>query len=535
MSLRFRMIAVLVAALVVPFAAGTAIAGGTAGAGAAGGERSAAGGTAVAAACAGLPASLPDAGSLPQIAALPDPFTFYGGTRMSSPADWACRRAQLSELAQYYEYGHLPPPPTSVTGTRTGNTLTVTVTANGRTASFNASVKLPSGSGPFPALIELNPLAAAATSRGYAEVGINPPDIAADSTSKTGAFWTLYPNSDAGVLMAWAWGAYRTLDALAAVPQIDTTKVGVSGYSRYGKAATVAGAFDERIALTVPGSSGTAGMGNFRFFFTNGTNDETLNDILGAAYWFTPRFATFRDQATRLPFDQHEVAALVAPRLLLDTNGTEGSDIRTNPQGTGITYRAAKMVYQFLGVPDRIGINYRPGGHQLDINDYNAIMDFSDKYLKGLPVSRTFDNVPYPAPTTAQIPWTIPAGTPPSSAPPSSAPPSSAPPSSGPPPAGACTASYTVVNQWAGGFQGQVTVRAGAAPISGWTIRWTFPGGQTITQLWNGTYTAQAATVAVRSLSYNGSLPAGGTTTFGFLGTWTAANPAPGDVTCTSP
>ena len=65
--------------------------------------------------------------------------------------------------------------------------------------------------------------------------------------------------------------------------EIDTAKVGVSGYSRYGKAAAVAGAFDDRIAATFPGSSGTAGMGNYRFFSSStASENETLDDILGA-------------------------------------------------------------------------------------------------------------------------------------------------------------------------------------------------------------------------------------------------------------
>ncbi|WP_230396443.1 cellulose-binding domain-containing protein [Streptomyces blattellae] len=474
-------------------------------------------------ACAGLPTTLPAPGSLPVISELPDPFTNWDGTRLAGSAEWSCRRAQISELAQYYEYGHLPPAPTSVTGTRSGTSLTVSVQANGRSASFTATVRLPSGSGPFPALILLNGLAASPTSRGYAEVSINPNSIAADSTSKTGAFWTLYNGADVdtGVLMAWAWGVHRTLDAIeAAVPEIDSTKVGVSGYSRYGKAALVAGAFDERIALTVPGSGGTAGMGNYRFFFTNGSNDETLNDILGAAYWFTPRFSQFRNQANRLPFDQHEVAALVAPRLLLTTNGTEGSDIRTNPQGTGLSHRGAKMVYQYLGVADHIGISYRPGGHQIDIADYNAIMDFADKYLMGKAVSRTFDNVPYPAPTPAQIPWTVPGD-------------NSTPPPTTDPPAGPCSGTYRVVNQWSGGFQGEVTVRAGDSALNGWTVRWELAGGQTLTQIWGGVSTVSGSTVTVRNASYNGAIPAGGTTTFGFLATSTGTITVP-DLACAS-
>lgn len=118
---------------------------------------------------------------------------------------------------------------------------------------------------------------------------------------------------------------------------------------------------------------------------------------------------------------------------------------------------------------------------------------------------------------------------------PSASPSRSASPSTSPAPSGACSATYQVTNQWAGGFQAEVTVRAGAAPINGWTVRWTFPNGQTITQLWNGDYTASGSAVTVRNLSYNGSLPAAGSTTFGLLGSSGSTNGVPVPITCTSP
>ncbi|MBA9002982.1 glucuronyl esterase domain-containing protein [Thermomonospora cellulosilytica] len=460
-----------------------------------------------AAACSALPSPLPEAGALRPVSELPDPFTHYDGTRMTSPAEWDCRRAQLAELLQHYQYGHLPPAPAGVTGTRNGNTLTVTVQANGRTASFNATLGLPSGNGPFPALILLNPLAAGVTARGYAQISIDPNGIAADGSAKTGAFWELYgSNVDTGVLMAWAWGVHRTLDALRAVPQIDTGRVGVSGYSRYGKAALVAGAFDERIAATFPGSSGTAGMGNYRFFFAGGGNNETLDDIVNAfPYWFTPRFAPFRGQATRLPFDQHSLAALVAPRPLLATNGTEGSDIRTNPQGASLTYRAAKAVYEYLGAADRIGVAYRPGGHQIDMNDYNAIMDFSDKHLRGLPVTRTFDDNPYP-PSPAAIPWTIPTGGP-----------TTPPPT--PPPGSPCRVTYTT-NAWNTGLTASITItNTGRTTINGWRLSFALPGGQTITSGWNAAYPPADGTITAADLGHNAAIPPGGSTVIGFQAT----------------
>ncbi|HKT04866.1 MAG TPA: PHB depolymerase family esterase [Rugosimonospora sp.] len=120
-------------------------------------------------------------------------------------------------------------------------------------------------------------------------------------------------------------------------------------------------------------------------------------------------------------------------------------------------------------------------------------------------------------------------GTPSPSAPPS-VPPSTGPGS--PPPPGGCTASYAITNQWAGGFQVTVTVTNGAAARSAWTVGWTFPNGQTITQLWNGTPTQSGSAVTVRNASYNGALGAGASTTFGFTGTWTTTNTAPSTLTC---
>ncbi|MEV4215957.1 glycoside hydrolase N-terminal domain-containing protein [Micromonospora sp. NPDC049662] len=105
--------------------------------------------------------------------------------------------------------------------------------------------------------------------------------------------------------------------------------------------------------------------------------------------------------------------------------------------------------------------------------------------------------------------------------------------SSTPSPSGA-RATYTVTNAWSGGFQGSVTVTAGATAIRGWTVSWTFPNGQAISQIWGGTHTQSGASVRVTNVDYNGSLPAGGSTTFGFLATSTGTNNPPTDITCTT-
>ncbi len=96
---------------------------------------------------------------------------------------------------------------------------------------------------------------------------------------------------------------------------------------------------------------------------------------------------------------------------------------------------------------------------------------------------------------------------------------------------GACTATYSLVNSWSGGYQGQITVTAGSSGLSGWKVSWTFPGSQQISQMWNATYTQSGANVTATSMSYDGTLAAGASTTFGFIANGTSA--APGSLTCT--
>ncbi|MFB9235858.1 cellulose binding domain-containing protein [Plantactinospora siamensis] len=146
---------------------------------------------------------------------------------------------------------------------------------------------------------------------------------------------------------------------------------------------------------------------------------------------------------------------------------------------------------------------------------------------------------PTSAPPTSTPPTSAPpTSAPPTTPPPTSAPPTSAPPTSGPPtppPAGGCAATYKVTNSWGGGFQADVTVKNnGGSAIAGWSVSWSFPNGQQVTSLWNGTYTQTGATVTVRDAGYNGPLAAGASTSFGFTGTWTTGNAVPTTVSCTT-
>jgi hypothetical protein len=149
-----------------------------------------------------------------------------------------------------------------------------------------------------------------------------------------------------------------------------------------------------------------------------------------------------------------------------------------------------------------------------------AVNSFSASVTGGTP----------PATTTAP-----PVTSPPVTSPTVTTPPVTTPPvTTTPPGPGACTATYAQAGSWGSGYQGTVTVRnGGSAAINGWTVRMTMPSGQSVTQLWNGTLSGSSGTVTVTNAAYNGSVGAGGTTSFGFIanGSGTAA---PSALTCTT-
>ena len=107
-------------------------------------------------------------------------------------------------------------------------------------------------------------------------------------------------------------------------------------------------------------------------------------------------------------------------------------------------------------------------------------------------------------------------------------------PTSASPGTGACSGTYSVVNSWPGGFQGQVVVtNTGSVTLNSWQLGWTFPGSQAITDLWDGSYTQSGGNVTVTNESYNGTLAPGASTTIGFTATYSGSNTAPSNLSCT--
>ena len=138
---------------------------------------------------------------------------------------------------------------------------------------------------------------------------------------------------------------------------------------------------DERFTLVAANGSGAGGAGSFRI---EGPGVETLDLITRPsrfAYWFHPRLRWFKDQEERLPFDQHFLKALVAPRALIATDAL--GDLWANPLGTAATSIAAAPVFRWLGAVERNALHFRPGNHDLLSTDWRALLDFAVWHWSG--------------------------------------------------------------------------------------------------------------------------------------------------------
>ncbi|ERS96496.1 hypothetical protein HMPREF1624_07411 [Sporothrix schenckii ATCC 58251] len=362
--------------------------------------------------CAPIPSPFPTYQQLPDQPTLPDPFLplayttidsegfslpdVLGGKgrhRVQTPEEWyKCRQPEILQLLQHYQYGVYPDhAQETVTATRSGTTVRISVTAGGKTGQFKATLALPTGaasSKPAPVIINIGGMQSAPyLAAGIAVVGFDYTSVAADSSSQTGAFWDVYKGRDIGT-----------------VPEIDPTRVGVTGCSRLGKGALAAGLLDTRITLTMPMSSGVQGMGPYRYHAMSGQDETLENSKAGAGWWSDAALGTFVHHAENLPYDAHTIGAALAPRALVIDQGT--GDQFTNSKATAVVvYPAAKAVYDWLGVGDRIGMSVRSGGH-CDMSGFTAVLPFVKTIFFNATPTHDYNNLgTYGSPMTTTFPW----------------------------------------------------------------------------------------------------------------------------------
>ena len=327
----------------------------------------------------------------PYKATLPDVLTMKDGTKVSRPDQWRGRRKEIVEDFEREVYGriprHVPKVTWEVTGVVAGDsdgisTLTKTLVGHVDNRSFpsvkvdiQASFTVPANSTkPVPIMIEFGgfgmgrrgnsiPWTQQAITKGWGYGSINPnsiqPDNARLNTGIIGLCNHGQPRKpdDWGALRAWAWGLSRLIDYFEKSndAHVNARRVGIEGVSRYGKAAIVAEAFDQRVAVGLIGSSGEGGTKLHRHIY-----GEAIENLAGGEfYWMAGNIIKYgadkpEKTASDLPVDSHELIALCAPRPCFISHGTvEKGDAKwIDIHGSFMASVLAGPVYRLLGKKD---------------------------------------------------------------------------------------------------------------------------------------------------------------------------------------
>ena len=396
---------------------------------------------------------------------LEDPLVFADGRRVTSPADWAARRAEIVSIFEREMYGRTPPKPEAVVTELVDERESCAMFAlrrqyrmwfrSDRTGPcVNWIVFLPrQAKGKVPVILFLNPRGNyelvndedipvmrawvrnnpnfsvtnhrsnpktrgvmtdpakrfhlplnVLLARGYAVMSACYAELSPDPDRRAGddmidlpyqGVFTLWPKrdreglSEPTALGAWAWGLSRGLDLAERIPEIDAKRNVVTGCSRLGKAALIAGSRDERFAVVVPNQTGKGGAPLAKRHFGENVSTETWQ----FPHWFCKAYGKYAENEASLPFDQHLLLASIAPRHHL-VEGFNRPWFDTKAEF--LACRAASPVWTFLGkggMPDvgmpaehstaaigtHLGYVRRIGEHGLAAADWLWMIDFADR------------------------------------------------------------------------------------------------------------------------------------------------------------
>ena len=330
--------------------------------------------------------------------ALPDLLKTADGRTVDGVALWEkVRRAEVAQAILPVEYGTMPKEPVEVRVAAIGSSLKGTTALpdvatrklkvwcdmDGREVSFVIQLwygKDVPKSRKLPVLIDgdrcwevlTDREIAAAVARGWMVVHFNRCEVALDDLS-----------SKESTLFKWAWTYHRAIDALLkAEPRVDPRRIAITGHSRGGKTVQLAAATDTRIFAVGDNCSGCGGSAPYR---NAPRRAETLKAITRSfPYWFAPTWGTWAGRENALPFDQHFLSALIAPRKLFIRHGTD--DLWANPPGSRRIYDAARPVWALYGKEENLCYSIRTGGHGHKFVDYMAFLDF----IEGRPAGRKY-------------------------------------------------------------------------------------------------------------------------------------------------
>jgi len=329
----------------------------------------------------------------------PDPFTTFDGRKVKSPKMWyKVRKPELREVFEREVYGRIPDNVPSVDwqvvreyDEDAGGTPVVIRELRGVVdnssypsikVEIQAQVMWPKGSGDnLPVVVDFSymlgkpfawggaiPWQQQVVERGWAAAQILPNTVQPDGGYglRSGIIGLCNKGEyrqpdDWGVLRAWGWGVSKLVDYFETDSRFDATKVAIEGVSRYGKAALVTMAFDERIATAMVCSSGRGGAGGWRRDCGENLNNTCAWD---SYHWVAGNMIKYADVNRSwddLPVDQHELIGICAPRPIFISIGSVSEPEQwVDMNGSFISAAKASPIYEFLGLKG-LGTDLFPG------------------------------------------------------------------------------------------------------------------------------------------------------------------------------
>ncbi len=340
---------------------------------------------------------------------------------VANACEWEEKRQELKKLLLEEEYGKFPPKPERVeffeeiirkdfaAGRADLKKIIISTYWDNKSFSFPIYSTVPKSEGRHPAFIHINFRPNVPDmymnneeilENGFAVFSFDYNDVTSDSDDFTNKLAGVLfegkerSDTDCGKIAMWSWAASRVIDYAYTLDSIDKEKLCVCGHSRLGKTALLTGAFDDRVCLTVSNDSGSSGAALAR-----GKSGEKIDNICRTfPYWFCKNYNKYRNNEETLPFDQHALIAIAAPRYVCIGSAIE--DTWADPKSEQLAAYAASRAWELYGgkglvCDDRfansderfhlgsVGYHMRSGKHYFSRTDWLCYMDFFKSKICG--------------------------------------------------------------------------------------------------------------------------------------------------------
>jgi len=317
---------------------------------------------------------------------LPSPYAYINGTKVTTIGEWEVRRDTLLRMMEEYIYGLRPNLEIDRVEVTIPDYQDKLVSDNAisfnaqiyydNLRSFNIRVTRPREKGNYPVIMRYEsnenfrfPIEEdGIVNRKYIFVALNHLSVSPDNDEVSKEYMR-----ETKVLMAWAYAASLTVNYLETLDFVDLTNITIAGMSRTGKAAICAGVYDKRFSIVIANNSGAAGASGLRSF--GETKTQAIDIVKHQPTWVSKMLLKYIEDENRLPLDMHFGRALIAPRVILTTEASDGGDaIWAGPVSTFKMWEASDYAFNLYGEAENNLIHLREGQHEQLDEDYERMM-----------------------------------------------------------------------------------------------------------------------------------------------------------------